>query len=82
MTEVFGVFDTRAVNGTVPAEGTVVVAGVTVTTTAGKTVIWKLCDPPTLLESVTLTPKLNVPLVVGKPDTVPVVVLRASPAGS
>ena len=82
VTAVFGVFDTRAVKGTLPADGTVAMVGVTVTTTAGETVIWKVCDPPTLLESVTLTPKLEVPLVVGVPETVPLVVARASPAGS
>ena len=82
MTEVFGVFDTRAVNGTVPADCTVEVVGVMVTATAGETVIWKGCDPATLLESVTLTPKLVVPLAVGDPDTVPVLAARVSPAGN
>jgi hypothetical protein len=81
-TAVFGVFDTRALNGTVPADCTVAIAGVTVTTTAAETVTRKVCDPATLLESVTLTPKLDVPVVVGVPETVPVVALRTNPAGS
>src|SRR3979411_30062 len=81
-TAVFGVFDTRAVNATVPADFTVAIAGVTVTTTAAETVTWKVCDPATLFESVTLTPKLDVPVVVGMPETFPVVALRPNPAGS
>ena len=82
VTAVFGVFDTRAMNATVPADCTVAIAGVTVTTTAAETVTWKVCDPPTLLESVMLTPKLKVPVVVGVPETVPVVALIANPAGN
>jgi hypothetical protein len=78
----FEEFATAAVNATVPADCTVAVAGVTVTTTAGETVIWKVCDPSILLESVTLTPKLKVPVVVGVPETIPLVVPRESPAGT
>ena len=78
----FDALVTVAVNETVPADCTVAVAGVTVTTTAGETAIWKVCDPTTLLESVTLTPKLNVPVVVGVPETIPLVVPSVSPAGS
>jgi hypothetical protein len=72
---------TTTVNETVLADSTVAVAGVTVTTTAGETVIWKVCDPATLLESVTLTPKLKVPVPEGVPETVPLVP-SANPAGS
>jgi hypothetical protein len=35
-----------------------------------------------LFESVTLTAKLKVPLVVGVPETAPELVLKVSPAGS
>ena len=76
------VFVTRAVKGTVPPDTTVAAAGVTVITTAGETVIWKVCDPATLKESVTLIPKLKVPVVVGVPETVPLLVESKSPAGS
>src|SRR5258706_2842967 len=82
LTAVFDVLDTGAVNETVLADSTVAVAGVTVTTTAGETVIWKVCDPATLLESVTLTPKLKVPVAEGVPETVPLVVSGNPPAGS
>ena len=70
------------VNATVPGDWTVAVAGVTVTVTAAETVIWKVCVPVMPLESVAVTPKLKVPVVVGVPETVPLVVPRASPAGS
>jgi hypothetical protein len=82
VTAVFGVFVTSAVNETVPADGTVAVVGVTVTMIAGEMITWKVCDPPTLLESVTLTPKLEVPAVEGAPETVPLLALMTSPAGS
>jgi len=82
VTAVLGVFVTSAVKDSDPADCTDAVVGVTVTTTAGETVIWKVCDPATLLESVTLTPKLVVPLAVGDPDTVPVLAARVSPAGN
>ena len=82
VTAVFDVFDTRAVKDALPADGTVAITGVTVTTTAAETVIWKVCDPATFLESVTLTPKLKVPAAFGVPEIVPVVALSATPAGS
>jgi hypothetical protein len=82
VTEVFEVFDTSAVREAVPADGTVAAAGVTVTTTAGETVTWKVAEPETLLESVTVTPKLDVPVAVGLPEIVPLDALRTRPAGS
>jgi hypothetical protein len=82
LTAVFAVFVTNAVKGTDPPDATVAAAGVTVITTAAETVIWKVCDPATLLESVTLTPKLKVPVVVGVPETLPLLVLSRRSAGS
>jgi hypothetical protein len=82
VTAVLGVFVTRAVNCEVPADGTVAVVGVTVTTIAGEMVAWKVCDPATFLESVTLTPKVKVPAVEGVPETVPLLGLMTNPAGS
>jgi hypothetical protein len=73
---------TVGVNRTVPGVCTVAVAGERLTPTAGETVTWKVCVPVRLLESVTVTPKLNVPDVVGIPETVPLDRLSASPAGS
>jgi len=73
---------TLEVKAIVPGDWTDAVAGVIVTATAGDTVIWKVCVPLTFLESVTVTPKLNVPVVVGEPETVPLVVLRVSPEGN
>ena len=58
------------------------VVGVMVTATAGETVIVKVCVPVPPLESVAVTLKLKVPVAVGVPETVPVVELRESPAGS
>src|ERR1700726_2675438 len=82
LTAVFAVFVTSAVKGTVPPDATVAAPGVTVIATAADTVIWKVCDPATLLESVTFTPKLEVPVVVGVPETLPLLVLSSRPAGS
>ena len=73
---------TVEVKATVPGVCTVAVAGVTVTATAGDTVIWKVCVPVTVFESVAVTPKLKVPVAVGEPDTVPLFVPRESPAGN
>jgi hypothetical protein len=82
VTERFEELVTVEVNKTVPGVWTVAVAGVMVTATAGETVAWKVWVPERLLESVTVTPKLNVPDAVGIPETVPVVRLRETPPGS
>src|SRR5258706_12909986 len=77
----FDAFVTVAVNETVPADCTVAVAGVTVTTTAGGSGIWRIWDPAKLLESLRITPKMNVAGVVGVPGTIPLVVAGCNPAG-
>jgi hypothetical protein len=75
---------TSVPNCTVPADPTVAVAGVTVTTTlgAGKTVIWKEWVPTREFTSAAEIAKLKVPASLGFPESAPVVPLRASPAGS
>ncbi len=82
VTAVLVVFETEAVNATVPPDATVAVAGVTVTATAAETVIRNFCDPPELFESVTWMPKFDVPVAEGVPEIIPVVAPRDSPAGS
>ena len=77
----FDEFVTVEVKATVPADLIVAAVGVTVTATARETVIENVCAPVTPLESVAVTPKLNVPVVVGVPDVVPDEV-RVIPAGN
>lgn len=75
---------TTAENCLLPGDATVVVAGETVTTTApgAETVICKavVLWPPT--GSLTVILKLDVPATVGVPEIVPLVELRAKPAGN
>ena len=84
VTATFEVLLTSAVNCWIAPEDKVVVAGVTATATLPvfETVTWNGWVAECELESVADTVKLYDPVLLGIPETVPVVAPRTNPAGS